>query len=198
MIEGVEDLEKDTFDATEIQDLLIDKLTRLKCFLDKNNSITRTPSSTVSDTLEPVVQPSPASRLPKLNLPRFSGDPLGWQTFWDSFQAAVHSNSKLTGVEKFSYLRSLLDGKASRTVSGFALTNPNCDQSISLLEARFGKKQRIINAHMKALWILPVPSNTASSLRELYDTIECHIRGLESLGKSEDTYGDLLVSQRLL
>jgi len=39
-----------------------------------------------------------------------------------------------------------------------------------------------------------VPSNTASSLRELYDTIECHIRGLESLGKSKDTYGDLLVS----
>jgi len=128
-------------------------------------------------------------------LPRFSGDPLGWQTFWDSFQTAIHSNPKLTGVEKFNYLRSLLDGETYRTVSGFTLTNPNYDQSISLLEARFGKKQRITNAHhMKALWNLPVPSNTTSSLRELYDTIECHIRGLESLGKKKDSYGNLLVS----
>jgi len=40
IIEGVEDLEKDTFDAIEIQDLLIEKLTRLKRFLDQNNSTT--------------------------------------------------------------------------------------------------------------------------------------------------------------
>jgi len=70
----------------------------------------------------------------------------------------------------------------------------NYDQSISLLKARFGKKQRIMNAYMKALWNLPVPSNTASSLHELYDTVECHIRGLESLGKKKDSYEDLLVS----
>ena len=29
------------------------------------------------------------SRLPKLSLPSFSGDPLFWQTFWDSFNAVV-------------------------------------------------------------------------------------------------------------
>jgi len=34
-----------------------------------------------------------------LELPRFSGDLLEWQTFWDSFQAAVHSNPRLTDVE---------------------------------------------------------------------------------------------------
>ena len=111
--------------SLQIQDLLIEKLTRLKHYLDKNNATTHTPPCTspsaVSDTLEPVVQPSPASRLPKLDLSRFSGDPLGWQTFWDSYQAAVHSNPKLTGVEKFNYLRSLLDGKAYRNISGFTL-----------------------------------------------------------------------------
>ena len=194
MIEGADDVERDTFESIEVQDLLIEKLTRLKCYLEKNSSTTRTLPPAVPGAPESVVQPSAASRLPKLDLPRFSGEPLEWQTFWDSFQAAVHSNTKLTGVEKFNYLRSLLDGEASRTVSGFTLTNTNYEQSISLLEARFGKKQRIINAHMKALWNLPTPSNTASSLRQLYDTVETHIRGLESLGKSKDTYGDLLVS----
>ena len=32
------------------------------------------------------------TRLPKLNLPYFSGDALMWQTFWDSLSAAVHNN----------------------------------------------------------------------------------------------------------
>ena len=39
------------------------------------------------------------SRLPKLSLLYFSGDPLMWQTFWDSFNAAVHTNPNLTGVQ---------------------------------------------------------------------------------------------------
>ena len=40
-----------------------------------------------------------SSRLPKLNLPTFSGNPLRWFTFWDSFEAAVHSNTSLGGVQ---------------------------------------------------------------------------------------------------
>ena len=184
--------EDDVSDSLETQDLLIEKITHLKRYLEKSSSATHALASPVSVTHETAPQPV-SSRLPKLDLPKFSGDPLGWQTFWDSFQAAVHSNTRLTGVEKFNYLRSLLEGEASRTVSGFTLTTANYEQSISLLESRFGKKQKVINAHMKALWHLPVPSNTASSLRQLHDTIVSHIRGLESLGKNKDTFGDLLV-----
>jgi len=49
-----------------------------------------------------VVHLLPASRLLKLNLPKFSGDPIKWQ---DSFKAADHSNTNLTSVEKFNYQR---------------------------------------------------------------------------------------------
>ena len=38
------------------------------------------------------------SRLPKLSLPTFSGDPLTWQAFWDSFFAAIHSNPSLSRI----------------------------------------------------------------------------------------------------
>ena len=61
------------------------------------------------------------------------------------------------------------------------LTDANYLQSV--LESRFGKKQRIINAYMQALLDLTTPSNNASSLLQLYDVIESHIRGLESLGR---------------
>lgn len=46
-----------------------------------------------------------ASRLPKLILPTFYGNPLAWLTFWDSFQAAIHLNPNLSGVQKFNYLK---------------------------------------------------------------------------------------------
>ena len=47
---------------------------------------------------------------------------------------------------------------------------------------------------MQALINLPTPNQSSSSLREFHDTIESHIRSLTSLGKTEDSYGSLLVS----
>ena len=104
------------------------------------------------------------SRLPKLNLPYFSGDPLMWQTFWDSFNAAVHSNANLTGVQKFNYLRAQLQGDAARVVIGFPLTDVNYEQSVTLLRERFGQPYKLINAHMQALLNLANVNNTLSSL----------------------------------
>ena len=123
----------------------------------------------------------------------FSRDPIKWQSFWDSFEAAVHTNTNLTGVEKFNYLRAQLEGDAARTVSGFTLTNASYEQSISLLKSRFGKKERIVNAHYQALLELEVPNNTAHCLWRFHDEIESDIWGLESLGKSKDSFGDFLV-----
>ena len=52
---------------------------------------------------------------------------------------------------------------------------------------------RGINAHMQALLDLLKPVYELSSLQVFYDTMENHVRGLESLGRSHETYGDLLV-----
>jgi len=66
--------------------------------------------------------PQLTTRLPKLTLPTFSGNPLMWQTFWDSFSAAVHSNNSLTGVQKFNYLRAQVTDEAAKTIAVFPLT----------------------------------------------------------------------------
>ena len=132
------------------------------------------------------------SRLPKLSLPTFNGNSLHWQTFWDSFDAAVHSNTNLTGVQKFSYLKAQISGDAARAISGFTLTNTNYEQAIILLKERFGQSYNIVNAHMQALLNIPKPSTNLISLRQFYDNIENHIRGLSALGKSEESLGSLL------
>ena len=133
------------------------------------------------------------TRLPKLDLPQFAGNPLHWQSFWDCFEATVHVNSSLTGVQKLSYLRAQLCGDAARVIAGFQLTNNSYDHSITLLKQRFGQTYKQVEARMQALIDSPSPNNTLPSLREFYDTTEGHIRSLTTLGKPKDSYGSLLV-----
>ena len=85
-----------------------------------------------------VTTASHSCRLPKLNLPTFSGDPLNWFTIWDSFDTAVNCNTTLGGVQTFSYLKAQLEGDARRAITGFPLTNANYEQAVKLLKERFG------------------------------------------------------------
>ena len=110
--------------------------THIETLIDPTSADTRTtadrtmhtsPTVTVSDSMHRTTDTphQNISRLPKLNLPYFSGDPLVWQPFWDSFEAAINSNSSLTGVQKFNYLRAQLQGDAARVIAWFPLTYSN-------------------------------------------------------------------------
>ena len=133
------------------------------------------------------------SKLPKLTLPKFDGDLLQWQPFWDSFDSSIHSNINLTDVQKFGYLKAQLEGTAAMIVQGFALTNANFMRAVDFLRERYGQQSKIIHATMQALLTLQPPNSTVSSLRFFYDRMETYIRGLESLGQNQDMYGSLLV-----
>ena len=133
------------------------------------------------------------THLPKLDVPSFSRDPLKWQSFWDCFEAAIHFNPYLTGVQKLSYLRAQLSGEAARVIAGLPLTNVNYTHSISLLKDRYGQPHKLIHAHVQALLELPKPINNLTSIKLFHDTIEGHIRCLQSLGKSPDALETLLV-----
>jgi len=135
------------------------------------------------------------TRLPKLEIPVFTGDPLDWQPFWDCFEAAIDTNPTLIGVQKLSYLRAQLRGEASRVITGLPLTNTNYQTSVTLLKDRYGQPQRIISAHVQALLDLPRPSNKLTALRLFYDTIETHVRCLQSLGKLDTLLAPIILTK---
>ena len=93
---------------------------------------------------------------------------------------------------KSSIISAQLKGDATRVVAGFPLTDVNYQHSITLLRERFGQPYKLINAHMQALLNLSSAANSLSSLQSFYDTVENHIRGLSSLGKTPESYSDLL------
>ena len=171
-------------------------------------TVERTPSTSVeptppsSDVTPPVTHTAPprvvaasheTTRLPKLNIPTFAGDTLHWQSFWDCFEAAVHHNPSITGVQKLNYLRAQLQGTALRVIAGLPLTNENYNHSVALLKERYGETHKLTDAHMQALVELKNPNNTLSSLQFFYDSIESHIRSLQSLGTPQEMYGSMLV-----
>ena len=137
---------------------------------------------------------APRIKLPKLVLPRFKGDITMFQSFWDSFQSAVNNNPSLSKIDKFNYLKSLLDGPAARSIQGLTLSSANYDTALEILQDRFGKAQHIIAAHMDDLLKLtPCLDNKPHHLRVIYDKIFASVRGLEALGIMSSQYSSFLI-----
>ena len=150
--------------------------------------------SPVSTSSQVTGSTSHSTKLPKLVLKKFSGDPKTWQEWWDSFKVAVHENG-ISDVEKFNHLRSLVEGAAYATIAGLSLTGENYKTAIDLLQERFAQKQIIINAHMDAMLKLNSVSTMADikKIRQIYDQVEIHVRGLQAQGVDSAQYGTLLI-----
>ena len=136
------------------------------------------------------------AKLPKLTLRAFDGDLTSWTTFWDSYEAAVHKNPDLSEIDKFMYLKTLVEKSAREAINGLTLTAANYHEAVSILEKRFGNKQTIISKHMDMLLNIEAVTSQHNviGLRRMYDRVESHIRGLRALGVSSDSYGSLLSS----
>ena len=81
-------------------------------------------------------------KLPRLELPKFSGGLTDWQSFGDRFEALVNQ-SDLQVISKFNYLQSLHQGEALSVIQGLALTTANYEVACDLLKERFGRPEKI-------------------------------------------------------
>ena len=79
-------------------------------------------------------------RLPKLSIRPFNGDMTTWTTFWESFESAIDSSTSLSPIDKFNYLRSLVDKSAAEAISGLTLTADNYKEAVTILKKRYGNE----------------------------------------------------------
>ncbi|GFY05535.1 uncharacterized protein TNCV_4370451 [Trichonephila clavipes] len=86
--------------------------------------------------------------------------------------------------------------KAERLVLSFPATAANYPKAIDQLKERFGREDLLVQIYFRDLLNL-VMKNAATGraktdLPLLYDELESKLRSLESLGKTQDKYGDFL------
>ena len=137
-IETEKELESEIVEVDDYLGELMDKRYRIQFFISADQATTPSPNNTLSaaqnysqgeqllasqgHTYSPQLNNSSAHRLPKLALPIFNGNPLKWQTFWDSYKAAVHDNKSLCDIQRFNYLKAHLAEEAARSIEGLPLT----------------------------------------------------------------------------
>ncbi|XP_018406238.1 PREDICTED: uncharacterized protein LOC108782451, partial [Cyphomyrmex costatus] len=133
-------------------------------------------------------------RLPKIQLPIFSGSYEDWYTFHDSFDKLIHMNESLSTIQKFHYLRSSLKDKAAEVIKSFDITTENYAEAWQLLNERFDNRRRIVQTHVRAIFeIAPIHKENCTALRGLLDNVLKHFRALKALQRPVDTWDDMLV-----
>ena len=133
-------------------------------------------------------------KLPKLQLPTFTGAYTDWMSFIDLFTASVDSNSQLSDSEKLNYLRACLKGDAARLISSMTIIDSNYSIALRLLRERYENKRCIVQAHLKAIWSQPVMKGESGiGLRKILETTNEHLRALQELGEPVEHWDSLLI-----
>nr|CAD2168057.1 unnamed protein product [Meloidogyne enterolobii] len=98
--------------------------------------------------------------LPKISLPKFSGNCIEYVSFWNSFCAGVHDLTTISNSVKFSYLKECLSGPALLLVKSLPLTDASYNEAIRLLKENYGQPEEINrNLHISLRKLPTVHSN---------------------------------------
>ncbi|NEV48973.1 DUF1759 domain-containing protein, partial [Wolbachia pipientis] len=132
--------------------------------------------------------------LPKIAIPKFSGNYEDWYPFYNTFESMIHLNMKLTNIQRFHYLISSLEGDAAHVIKSIQITSDNYCQALELLKQRFDDKSVISQEHIKSLFNLSVvPKKDHVSLRKLIDDVLRHLRSLKGLDRPTEHWDDLII-----
>ncbi|XP_038106576.1 uncharacterized protein LOC119766213 [Culex quinquefasciatus] len=132
-------------------------------------------------------------KLPDIHLPNFSGNLREWVTFRDTFKSLIHRNSKLTSMDKFTYLQSSLSGPALLEISGIDLSEENYSVAWSALEEEYGNKKLIVKAHLDVILDLePLTKESYDGLSHLLGEFEKNLQMLDKMGENTANWSTVM------
>ncbi|KAJ0181817.1 hypothetical protein K1T71_002539 [Dendrolimus kikuchii] len=140
-------------------------------------------------------------KLPKIEIPKFSGKYAEWASFRDLFTSLIHKNGNIDNVQKLHYLKSSVTGEAEQLLRHIPVTSDNYLICWSQLESRYNNKKFLANCILKKLINQKVlTTESSTSVKQLLDTTKECLCGLQNLGvdiSSWDIIVIFLVSQKL-
>ncbi|GFT12172.1 uncharacterized protein TNCV_219881 [Trichonephila clavipes] len=151
----------------------------------------------IRETVVPTETEKRSFKLPKIELKKFSGKAKDFLAFWSQFQK-IHNDKGIAEEDKMQYLLQSVEpkSKAERLVLSFPATAENYPKAIDQLKERFGREDLLVQIYVRELLNLvmknAVSGRTKTDLSALYDELEGKLRSLESLGRTQEKYGDFL------
>ncbi|XP_017892869.1 uncharacterized protein LOC108632671 [Ceratina calcarata] len=133
-------------------------------------------------------------RLPRLDLPHFSGNHPEWPSFSDLFTSAVINNRTLSDAQRLQYLKAILEGDALRTVSSLELTNENFSIVWETLEQHYNIPRLIQSSwYEKVLHLKPIKHDNVGSITQVTVGLQQALNALPKLGVSVTDWDPLMV-----
>ncbi|GFY45911.1 uncharacterized protein TNIN_61631 [Trichonephila inaurata madagascariensis] len=106
-----------------------------------------------------------------------------WINFKDLFVTAVHSQTSLSNIQKFQYLKGLLSDEPVSLIKHIPLSNESYEEAWGKLIDRYNKKKQIVYALIKTfLDQKDISQVNMTNLRNLVHTSDKVLRGLKTLG----------------
>ncbi len=126
--------------------------------------------------------------LPKIELPKFSGELREWQQFKELFEEYVHDNKDISDSKKLSYLKTCLQGDARQMVSHLIIgSGANYNTAWELLVRRNDNTRKQFNDNLERLVELPMLTDeSAYKMKKFLDTANESIAIIKKKGTFED------------
>ena len=199
-------LEQEIMEAEEFDDQMEQSIAQIQRFLQRVRPPAPASTSTTPTSSSNGPTTSPGSRLsnvklPKLDLPTFSGNYLEWTSFSDLFKGAVTDNTQITDSQKLQYLKASVKGDAAQLLASITITDTNFQIASDILNNRYENKRLIIRAHIQAIISQKtIAAENPKDLRKLVETTEEHRLALRNLGQpvdSQDIFFVYLIGEKL-
>jgi hypothetical protein len=135
-------------------------------------------------------------KLPKLELDKFTGDPLEWPAWWSQFRALVDSQFSISQVEKRMFLGRYVVGEASRAIKAVPISDKGYKLAVDILEDTYGRPKVIRDSlyrQLKGINAACDPWDT-KGVRALLDEVTLIVARLQEVGVTEVELGGWLVA----
>ncbi|XP_066590782.1 uncharacterized protein [Prorops nasuta] len=133
-------------------------------------------------------------RLPVIDLPKFFGDYLEWNNFYETFRSIVHDKVYVSGRDEFHYLKSCLQGEAATVIKSLAITSENYEIAWDTLVARYTDKRMITDTFLDQIsQVSTLRGDNYKVLKEVRDSVTVALNALKNMGYGVDQWDPIIV-----
>ena len=124
---------------------------------------------------------------PNVDIPKFDGNPVSFQSWWDHFRTLIHENVKVSQFWKMRYLLKALTGSAASLLAGKQGLADEYLESVEAVKKRYGSESLLVRHLVNSIVDYTPPSlKDLSSFGKFLEVMKTRLVSLEMHGATKD------------